>query len=418
MKKRIMSLILTLMVGFMLITPTLMQGASFPSASSHPYPGTPSSLFIELTVNASGTSIRDYVIISEKQWEATRTSITWRDFGAANIALDRTVDISRLVNVREPSYLIVSRHPDLRNNKNVDTLSASLSSLSPGEILGGYSVIKLLPPATRPSVPRPAFEDIDGEPHAIYTFADNLEYQKLGERAWRSPDKIPGWSSTGNGWRIKLQEYRVEYFVRTAASGSTSASQAVKLTIPAMANPPTARLNIINGEISARVGWAARTISSDGTIISSITSLSVRTLTIGHSEDNLTLGQLSRLADKFEFRVPSTQNRAGSAWTTLSLDVGRSANLTGNVNDYFELTARNVFVVGGIPIQANIGGRWRTVKNIRFNDFLPANAPVGTIQVRMAGTRTRLPGEPITLYFARSNGNLSFTEPSPALPTD
>jgi hypothetical protein len=375
------------MLAFTMLIPALMANSSSMPAAP------PQDNFIKLA--ASGTSlIRDYAIITAAQWEATRTSVAWRDFGAANVMLTGEVDISRIVNVNSPSYLVVALKPDTRVNKTM----ASLSSLAEGTDFIRYN---LLIPAARPSIVRPTFFDdpVTGAPNAKYRLVTGLEYQKLGDRSWAD---VPH-----PEWNIELNEYRVEYFVRTKATSERAASQTVRLTVPALAAPPTARLDVIRGEIRARSGWIVKTdnpASGTGTSLSS-----ARTFTVNNIEENLAADRIGRTSKEFMFRVPSTERRAGSTWTTLYIGFGSSENLDGDrVNDYFALTARNILIVGGIPVQANVGGRWRTVKNIRFSDFTPATG-IGTIDVRMAGTRTKLPGEQRTLWFDRATGELSFT---------
>ena len=410
MKKRLLTLVLSLILALSLAGPAMMtedtsppEPAESPSPSSAPEPPPPIeppasfaalSSFIRLqTLGAS--FIRDYAMVEQSRWTAHSTQIAWKDFGAANVTPDGTVDITNIVNVRNPSYLFVSRNPELKSKKTMGALAASLSSFVQGT---DYNIYNILPPAAKPSIPRPVFSDnADGSPVSKYTFtADGLEYQKLGEK-----DK---WKEVPAEWNIELEEYRVEYSVRVKATAEKAASLPVKMTVPALAAPPSVKLDIIKGEIKAKNGWQIKTDITAGVI----TLNSARTFTAGHSEDNFEKGEIGEGSKLFMFRVPSSADgkRAGTAWTTLHINFERSPALDGDADDYFALTARNVIITGAVPIQINVGGRWKTVKNIKFNEIHDTDG----VQVRMAGTRTKLPGDIKTLYLDKTAGTLTFTK--------
>jgi hypothetical protein len=380
-KKRLLALILTLMLALALVVPALMSDL-VPSTSNAP------PHIIRLA--SSGTSVvRDYAVVTAAQWNATRTSIAWRDFGAANVMLNGEVDISKIINVNAPSFLIVAQNSTVRNNKTMASLS-SLANTGPNP---EYIRYDLLVPARRPAITRPTFfDDSDGSPNAKYRLAPGLEYQRIGERTWLDVPQPE--------WDIPLNEYRVEYLVRTKGTADeNAASQTVKLTVPALANAPAAKLDIVRGEIKTRSGWIVNTNLPGST--STGTSLSAaRTFTVGNNAENLAEGRIGSTSTKFMYRVPSTANRAGSGWATLHIGFDNNGSLAADkVGDYFVLTARNVLVIGAVPIQANVRGRWKTVKNIKFNEI-----PATGVEVRMAGTRTRLPGASIMLKLDQTTG--------------
>lgn len=401
MKKRLLALILTMILALTLVVPAFMDDGGVPLPTG--VKELPPDYFVKLP--ASGTSIMSpapYAIISAEDWVKETFRIPWKTFVAKEVMLNGKYDISKLISgVKKESFLVIPQDGTIVTTGKQEVLNASkMASLTSVMTATNVEVFRVLKPADKPKAPKPSYDKKDG--YATYTFtgtAVEMEYQKLGASSWTP--------ITNSIMEIKQEEYKVEYYIRAKGVGTaTSVSASVKVTVPALTNAPTTKLDIAKGEIKLKKGWEVK-VSGDATV----TSLAAaKTLLIGEVTD-IDKGTISRNEQYIEYRVPPTEKKAGSTWSKLYLDnVGLGEELKGDAKVFFTFGAKNtVAVVGSIPIQAKIKEKWKTVKSIKYTDFAFASGSAeGTLEVRMAGTKTKLPGASSILKI-NATGELTLT---------
>lgn len=388
MKRRLLALLLTIILALTLVVPALMEGGGVPLPTESTVKTLPDNYFVKLP--ASGSSIMSpapYAIITAADWVKDTFKISWKTFVAKDVMLNGCYDVSKLITgVKKESYLVIPQDGTIVTTGKQEVLTASKMASLSSLISSGSKVeiYRLLEPAKKPAVPKPTFVDENNKTFAIYAFTGTtatMEYQKLGAASWTS--------IADNTMKIELEEYKVEYYVRADGVGTaTSVSASVKVTVPALANAPTTKLDVSKGEIKLKKDWQVRVASSPTSVI---TLAAAKTLAIGDKTD-IDNGTISRTESYIEFRVPSGK-KAGSTWSRLYLNVGKGDVLDNNkVGNYFTFAAKNtVTVVGSIPIQAKINNKWKNVKSIKYSDFALTDKN-GTLEVRMAGTKTKLPG--------------------------
>lgn len=392
MKKRLVALFLTLMLALALVVPALMEGGIALPANVSQLPEN-----YMLAIPASGTSFMSpapYAIVSKTDWAKETYRIPWKEFVAKDIMINGNYDISKIVGVKTESYLIVPKDGSIVTKGASDKLNAkTMASLSSIMTASNVEIFRLLEPAKKPTIAKPTFRDGDKDKaeekdksFAVYTLTGltvgTIEYQKLGATEWTL--------ITTPTLEIPLEEYKVEYYFRQRGEADkTGVSASVKVTVPALANAPSTKLDVAKGEIKLKKDWLIRIKYGNTTFYETPSPLTAaKTLSIG-SDTDFDKGTIAATVTSIEYRVQSGK-KAGSTWATLYLSVSKGETLSGSTSEYFTLGAKNIIsVVGAIPVQIkNSKGVWKTVKSLKLTDF----STDGTVEVRMAGTKTKLPG--------------------------
>ncbi|MCL2080552.1 MAG: hypothetical protein FWH16_00465 [Oscillospiraceae bacterium] len=384
MKKRFAALFFV--IAFSLIIMATVSGMPDFEGASAP----PTILELPQVYNADGTAAgTKYAIIPHDKITSANAGVSWKDFGNAVLPGDKA-DITKLLNTKTVSYLIIPKTADLATIKTIEALADI-----------GYDIYKLLPPEAKPKINKPTFTEADGVIFAVFDFdPDKYQYQMTGETTWENCNDV-----VDGKFAVPLREYRVDFNFRLmpADAEKNTPSQAIKVTVPAMANPVSTKLDIARGEIKAKAGWEIEVVASGSTKTTTLTS-AVTFVTGG--DGDISTGSLGDGATMFRYRLKSTTGKPGSEWSEINLNIGISEELSGDPTKYFTFTGKtNIMIIGAVPIQIkDANGRWKTVKNINASKDIPADTGV---EVRMAGTRTRLPGPPKTLRCDLTDGRLT-----------
>ncbi|MCL2080645.1 MAG: hypothetical protein FWH16_00950 [Oscillospiraceae bacterium] len=307
------------------------------------------------------------------------TKVSWTDIKAADRLKDGNLDISKLL--KNDGYLVFT--PDTKADaangaKTVASLSSYAKSLTPIKLYA-FGVKKL---ASKPTVGKPSYSGLS----AAITVPEGAE--------WTYAEDYNGWAEVGGTTlTMPVASYKYDIWVRVAATATTAPSVYVKVSIAAAANAPSVKMDIAKGTVKAKATWLASI--DDGTTWATLSSLTdIQTNGVVNVASLTSVGKWY-----IQFQIPSTGSKPASSVTELSLAAPKASAVSAAD---LVLTAKDVKVIGAKPVQAFINGKWKTVKAIKFADIEDK-----ALKIRMAGNKTTLPGDEITVTLNKATGILS-----------
>ncbi|MCL2083775.1 MAG: hypothetical protein FWH06_00775 [Oscillospiraceae bacterium] len=307
--------------------------------------------------------------------------LSWKDIPDNALALDGTFDISKIV--KASGFLVLTT-----NKATAATNAGAAKEASATSVVLPVSGVAAKP--GKVTVEYNGTADEDGNNTLKFTGADGLEWAGINAKV--------GWldyatTTSVDAGSPKVLGYKQDLWFRAPAATETGLpSVPVKVSIAAAPAGPKAALNVQKGEIKVKGGWEFSTgtslVEPDGP--GGKLNDAAKVITFG-SETSLTGANptLASDVDVIELRAPATAKKPASAWTTVNLAV--KSQDTPDTGDFALAAKGEVLVVGGKVIEFQDGDKAKKAKK-----FTSAQVTAG-IKVRVAGTKTTLPSEWVTL---------------------
>lgn len=385
MKKRLLALSLVLALTLALGIPALMAGGATSDAAAT----LPNNTWIDVA------SVSSYAVVKTDGY-GDASKLSWK---ATVATKDNRMDFAKIAAVKDASYLIIA--PGAVNDvKTAAPKVASLSSLT------GVEFFKLLPAGTKPTGDgfKPTYYDEEGVVAMAKIAGLTADFE------WIYANAAGTWEpGVAGGKTFDVKPFKQEIWVRAKATTTAGPSASVKISLAALAADPVVKLDLVKGQIKAKAGWLVGTV--DGVMTATLTSQSKGTITLSASATSLNVDapvyNISESGYQLYFRVPASADgkKPGSGITVLSLEIPNADEKIFDIgavspNELFNLTTKDVQVIGGVPVQILTGSgtsaKWKTVKALKLGDGKDINFG-GSVKIRIAGTKSVLPGTEYTL---------------------